>query len=66
VLPTYDSISTRVKQGYILCAFYLCWTYIATVIHQHMMITVLSLGHISNMKILLALAREIFYIFKYI
>jgi len=65
VLPTNDSVSTGVKQGYILCAFYLCRTYIATVMRQHIMITVLNLGHTSDMKILLALAREIFYIFKY-
>jgi hypothetical protein len=65
VLPTNDSLSTGVKQGYILRAFYLCWTYIATVMHQHFMITVLSLDHISDMKILLALAKEIFLIFKY-
>ena len=64
VLPTNDSISTGVKQGYILCVFYLCWTYIATLMHQHIMITVLSLGHTSGKKILLALARDIFYDFK--
>jgi len=65
VLPTNDSISTVVKQVCILCAFYLCWTYIATVMHQHIMITVLCLGHISDMKILLALVRDSVYIFKY-
>lgn len=63
VLPTNDSIANRVKQGYILCAFYLCWTYIAIVMRQHIMTTVLSLGHISDMKILLALVREIFFFF---